>query len=578
MDNTNIGVIPVLAVSRMDWHLAVKLLRWMAILDAQSIKHFPLIVHASPALKPLEMWALADACRMNRGTVCVAEGVVEKGYFGTPNQMFLTAIESIEKAYPHAAMLWLEADCVPLKPDWLYEIAEEYHNCGKPFMGDFVKGGQIPHMTGVAVYHPNWRKLAPSLTRITKHNPTQGWDSQCAHELVPQAHESKTIQQIWRPEPFTKSSQLRSTATLFHQCKDGTLIDVLSPVPIPLHPPLEESTYEREKSQYGDEHLEPNDRPRKQPLVKPAVSMEIFIVTFKRDMDFMRYLMQGLNKYAKDFAGITVAFPKYEYTDWDWLPRRVNRVPYDEIPGKGMMCHEREIMRADIHCPEATHILHLDADCMPWDTFTPKDFLPDGKVLSVLELYSKIGNPNRHLWRKAVDKCTGIDPTADFMVRHPQVHVREVYELARKQIERWTGRSWEESVLSSPDSFPQTFCEFNVLGAVAHKQLFDRYKFVEYEKALDKDDWKITHDNWQYSYRWGRDKIIECWSHGGIERYRLWSSSNEISPHRPSQRADHASVLARRFLHGDDPHGATSQVARPPRHPVWVGGERGTVR
>src|SRR5580658_5611131 len=219
----------VLPVSRMDWHLAIKWLRWSRMIDRQQ-RPYALVVLCSPALDAAERWRLAEAAGpwRNHGEVVVAD-IQECGYFGSPNQMFKRALEYVELNFPGQPMLWCEADTVPMHRGWVQEIESEYLTRGKPFMGDFVYG-QINHMSGNAVYPPNWRELAPSLAALPGPDERWGWDSQCAKETLPQAAKSATIKQVWRPDPFTAANHksiVPPMTALFHQDKTGTLIDVL---------------------------------------------------------------------------------------------------------------------------------------------------------------------------------------------------------------------------------------------------------------------------------------------------------------------------------------------------------------
>ncbi len=140
----------------------------------------------------------------------------------------------------------------------------------------------------------------------------------------------------------------------------------------------------------------------------------------------------------------------------------------------------------------------------------------------VREPYSGITNPNRLLWQQCVQNAAGIDTQFDTMVRHPQIHLREVYAKTRKLVEQHTKRGFDEYVLAGGNAFPQQFCEYNTLGAVAINFFSDRYTFVDYDRPKDARECRVDpKDGWQYIYRPGRDKVAEFWSHGTISRYRL---------------------------------------------------------
>lgn len=518
--------VVVLPVARCDFHLGAKWLAWAARLAGGSRADYRLVVVASPDLgiaNVQELLVLAKA--IDGGARVETADIVEKGYFGSANQMIKWALEYCEREFRGVPVLWCEADSVPMRSTWVQEIAAEYLGSNRPFMGDIIRESDVPHLTGNAVYHPEWRTLAPSIAALN--GEACGWDTLCAHDIVPRAHVAKTIQQVWRPRRFSGPGDvhdlIRPTTALFHQCKDGSLIDVLCAMSgqatIPLQPAIAESTYEREKYRYSGEG--PKGHIHNPPGARPAVRTTILIVTFARDMDFLRYCLASIEKFCTGFHEVVLAVPSHERGRYEWVPARVRVGYFDEIPGKGMLCHEREILRADEWCPEASHILHVDADVCFWDKTTPADFFREGRALNVCELYAKIRNPNRHLWKRAVEDMIGVSPHADFMVRHPQMHLREVYAKAREMIQKRTGREWDKWVVSGRNEYPQQIAEFPCLGTVAFRHFNQQYHFEEYDKAKDANECgQPSMDAWQFIYRRGRDKVVECWSHGGIERYR----------------------------------------------------------
>lgn len=509
---TTPDILPVLAVAGPDAHLAIKLLRWVRLLRG-AVKpedQYPLVVFHAKGLDEKAVEMLREAAGPGIIFTTPPE-VYEYGYAPSANYQFRSALEMVEATYPGAAMLWLEADTVPMRPTWFAEIVAEYRACGRPFMGDFVPQRRgIDHMTGVAVYPPNWRELAPSLAILPQPRPHQGWDSMCAHEIVPQMARSKTIQQTWRPPPITPqwiARHVRPECALFHQCKDGTFIDALTEIAGETRIPLGAA-------------FAPSSYPLTAPQVAHAPRVEILIVTFARDMEFLRYCLKSIRLYASGFHGVTIVVPSHEVGLYDWVRREARVVYFDEPAGKGMMAHEIQKCRADEWCPGADFILHLDADCMFFRRVTPADYVKDWQALIVGEPYASITNPNRHIWKKCVEDATGHTPKHDCMVRHPQVHPRQTYQATRDAVEAFTGRGFNEYVLSCRNEFPQGFAEYPTLATIGLRDFRLFYNFMEYDHA---EDAKLTGQpagSFQYAYRRDRDFLVEWWSHGGIARYK----------------------------------------------------------
>jgi hypothetical protein len=533
--NKDTKIVVVLAVCHNDFHLAEKWLAWAALL-ACSTEHgepysgdqcydsYRLIVFCTKSLEPELMRRLRELADKFPFFVEIAETptLYEQGYTPSANFMFRCALEHVERFYPGRAMLWCEADTVPMHKDWVPAIEEEYQKCGKAFLGDYHEC-EISHMTGNAVYSPNWRQLAPSLARLPQPRPEQGWDSMCAHETVPQMARSKTIQQVWRPPLITDAwlqENIPDTTALFHQCKDGSLIDVLC-------------GYARKTR---IKLREPLPRPERSQGASNGLRMEILIVTHARDIPFLEYCIKSIRKFTSGFNGVTIAAPDTEMSAFaKFASNDVKVVHYADVPGKGMLRHLAIKCRADEMCPTADAVLHMDADCMFWDEATPDDFMSAGRLILVRERYDDLTNPNRRFWRDGVQRAVGFRPEWETMVRHPQVYPVDLYRWVRKLVEATNGMPFDHFVTTGKNEFPQSFCEFNTIGAVGVRDFAERFTFVNYDPAKDAGECGVSmkHTSFQYLYRAGRDKVVEMWSHGGAEAYKK-DMDRFLAGNRPS--------------------------------------------
>lgn len=540
-DNSKLDLVVVLAVSRMDWHLAIK---WLQLVDRARLEDdelddgISLVVWMSPALTKQEVQKLEQTVgffgdhpprEMRWAKFHHCEGLNEIGYFGSPNQMFKGALDHCEFYFPARAILWCEADTVPIGHKWWQRIRDEYRACGKPFMGD-VHLCEVNHMTGNAVYHPEWRKYAPSLALLPGPELTRGWDSQCAHETFPQCHVAKTIQQIWRPEKIDAAflaKKIRPECALFHQDKSGHLIDLICDRENILrfgnYTPLAKSTYDQ-ASFLGATKVWPATNPQ----------MDILIVTHWRDIEYLRYLVRSIQRFCTGFNGVTIAVPATENDGrYKWLPDGFRLHFVDETPGRGFLHHMATKCAADVICPGADFILHLDPDCMFMSDCNPGDFLQDGKPVLYREKYAGLKNTNRQNWQKVVTDATGLVPVWETMVRHPAVHAKQTYHLLRALVQQHTKQPFDQYVLSGQNKFPQSFCEFNSLGAVAEQINPAAYHFIEYDRAVDGIETRTNplEGNWQYIYRQGRDKIVEFYSLHDVRIY--WPKMDAILARKP---------------------------------------------
>jgi hypothetical protein len=231
--------------------LGLMWLDWVVELSADSIRNYELVLMVKPNLTlpdSVNAWAKVTRFPENQGITGWPQG---------PNACF----KQINWFYYHGKLkgpfLWLEADCIPVVPDWLDLIADEYQRGGKPFMGAIVEPdshvariGRVPrHMTGNAVYPEHPYKLAPRIMEATH----TCWDVLAAPQILPQCHPTTLIQHDWR-RPEIKDRQelskiLLPNTALFHSDKYGAIRKILGkreePAPRPVDMPITEYAEKR---------------------------------------------------------------------------------------------------------------------------------------------------------------------------------------------------------------------------------------------------------------------------------------------------------------------------------------------
>lgn len=228
-----------LAYCHRDADAAARWLAWVAFLAAErepSVRH-DLVVMRTRRMAGAKIGQLVPGARVSHA-VCPDED--ERGYPGSATHLFIRTLEFCNERFPGRPVMFMESDTVAMHPGWMDEIAAEYAQCGKPFMGFHVLSSICPHMAGCGVYPPNWRTLSPILSGILEaprdsalfgKDKGQAWDIYAASEIEPQMAYSRTIQQIWRPGFWLNSTTLNRIAketAIFHQDKEGSLIRLLS--------------------------------------------------------------------------------------------------------------------------------------------------------------------------------------------------------------------------------------------------------------------------------------------------------------------------------------------------------------
>lgn len=221
-------------VSHVDAVSAERLMWWIRFLDSKnrrSLKKTALVLCVSPmALQLPRLRIILDVADKTFGKVSTItpRHINENGWPGAPNQMFQFMVQNV---CCDDDLLFVESDAAPIVPDWFQQIEEEYETKAKParkvFMGAYVGLDQtkIPHMSGNGVYGYQCTQKAPLLMDATN----VAWDVYAAPQTVPHAHWTKLIQHVFfKPAIPDDLSILKPKTVLFHQNKDGRLINLLN--------------------------------------------------------------------------------------------------------------------------------------------------------------------------------------------------------------------------------------------------------------------------------------------------------------------------------------------------------------
>ena len=246
----NRPLLVVLPYHAGDLEIATKLVDWIGELG--SCKPHSLLLCADSKVPQDQMRALMEKARpffsqiatMICTVVEVAKDAKDNPYWAQ-NQMFLAAARQVKTNY-RFDFLWLEADAIPIYPGWLDDIAEEYEECARRFMGSIVHQDGQPNMpkdylNGVAVYPNDAIDIFSEIESVK--NGGQAWDIGSAAQIVPKSLNTSLIQHYYgtkelppvfvearasdAPKNHVTPDFVNLTAAIFHRSKDGKLIDIL---------------------------------------------------------------------------------------------------------------------------------------------------------------------------------------------------------------------------------------------------------------------------------------------------------------------------------------------------------------
>ena len=229
-------------------------------------------------------------------------------------------------------------------------------------------------------------------------------------------------------------------------------------------------------------------------------SHAIFIRSYYKDAEWLRYCLRSCREYAPDTRVVIVSPPDSEATIRPIAAEFGHEFYVVPVTHKnGYIDQQFTKITADQWVDE-DYIIHLDSDCL---LLCPLDALFHMERPVMLKTAWKLlAGDQAVVWRGVVDGALGINPDFEFMRRHPLVYPRTIYPRVRAALEARHG--------SLVDWFRRqtAFSEFNVLGAWCHQHAYDEFHWIDTE-----------HDPLPPPF------VRQGWSWGGFEAARAeWES------------------------------------------------------
>lgn len=100
------------------------------------------------------------------------------------------------KEWDYAAMLWAEADCVPLAKDWINQLHADWHSGTQKVLGYWVTQEEFPvaHINGNCLISPDFGDIEPSF----KEPPKGAWDIEHSGVLMKHGRATTKIYSCYR--------------------------------------------------------------------------------------------------------------------------------------------------------------------------------------------------------------------------------------------------------------------------------------------------------------------------------------------------------------------------------------------
>ena len=227
----------------------------------------------------------------------------------------------------------------------------------------------------------------------------------------------------------------------------------------------------------------------------------LFFVTFRRDLDWFRFSAASYSKFATGFADAVCLVPDQDRELFAPAcdQHGIRLITGSEWPDKGMLWHMAQKCRADEHLPGCDVICHMDADCVFHSPTGPDAFIQDGLPVQYYTEFSALHPYREGRWKPYVDIALGGDVNLAIMMGHPLIFNRSTYPATRLAVEAEHPEGFDAYVRSCDNAYPQTFCEFETLGAIAQTIHHHLYR-------------------WQAATPWfSNNHVTAGWSHGGLD-------------------------------------------------------------
>lgn len=242
---------------------------------------------------------------------------------------------------------------------------------------------------------------------------------------------------------------------------------------------------------------------------------DILIVSCAKHFPWLRYALKSIERFAHGFRQCKVLIPENDsdklqhllgdFSNSFGIPIRI--AMFKDWPSKGFLRHEDIIIHSN-EWTDADFILHSDSDCLFVEEFRPQDYFVEGKPVLMHGSYKwlrEVVQANLDMWRETVERAIGGPVEQETMRRHPAVFSRFLYPKTQECIRAHTKSDAHDFIHSCREEFPQGFCEFNTLGAIAWRHFHDDYHWINHQEL---------HEN---GIPWPNSKLVQFWSHGNPE-------------------------------------------------------------
>lgn len=234
----------------------------------------------------------------------------------------------------------------------------------------------------------------------------------------------------------------------------------------------------------------------------------ILWVSYAKDFPWFEYSARSFAVFGNGWGAATCVVPAQDYQLFVGTCRRhgIALEVGDEWAGKGFLWHMFQKCRADLWLPHSEVIHHLDSDTVFTQQVTPQIWMAENRPVIGFKRFSEFPLEfGPKMWQLRVEKALGFSPPLAVMTSPPYVFRREVYRAMRRAVEAHTGQSFSSFIQGGQNDFPQDFCEFETIGAIAQRDFYNDYEWRDVATTGHPSDGKIA-EGWSWG---GLDKVTD---------------------------------------------------------------------
>lgn len=203
------------------------------------------------------------------------------------------------------------------------------------------------------------------------------------------------------------------------------------------------------------------------------MSTSIFIKTCLKDLEWLRYCLESIRKYAIGFDEVVIVADRSCIGHINSILNGTERVAYVKDQENGYIYQQYVKLHADAYV-RSEYVLFVDSDVVFHTEFSPEEFMRDGKPILLKTRYGNLGNGEA--WRAVTERAVGFPVEWEYMRRFPLLYRKDTVTAFRN--------AFHGVVESLKRLQGNEFSEFNAIGAFIEKYEPDKYFISDTEQWM----------------------------------------------------------------------------------------------